>query len=156
EIAAMKDVDAEADLAARLRDLTGLEHVLPAVSGASAVESALKLALVAQHPRRHVLALKSGFGGKTLLALTGTWNAGYKETLDPLYSEVSFVDPFAPDALEQIDAVLAKTPVAVVQMELVQGVGGVRRVPEAVVRHLDAGRAKQGYLLLVDEVQTGM
>ncbi len=45
---------------------------------------------------------------------------------------------------------------AVVHLELVQGVGGVRQIPEAVVRQLDAGRQRWGYLLLVDEVQTGM
>ena len=42
------------------------------------------------------------------------------------------------------------------QVELIQSVGGVRRVPENVIRHLDAGRKRWGYLLLVDEVQTGM
>jgi acetylornithine/succinyldiaminopimelate/putrescine aminotransferase len=130
--------------------------MLPAVSGASAVEMALKLALVAQFPRRHVLALKSGFGGKTLFALTGTWNSSYKEGIEPLYADVSYVDPFAPDAIAQIDAALAAHDVAVVQAELIQGVGGVRRVPEAVIRYLADGRARHGYLFLIDEVQTGM
>ena len=46
--------------------------------------------------------------------------------------------------------------IAVVQLELIQSVGGVRRIPESVIRHLDAGRKRRGYLLLVDEVQTGM
>jgi acetylornithine/succinyldiaminopimelate/putrescine aminotransferase len=144
------------DLAARLRQLTGLDCFLPAVSGATGVENALKVALVAQYPRRHVLALKSGFGGKTLFSLTGTWNASYKQNIDPLYSDVSYVDPFADDATTQIEAALEKYAVAVVQVELIQGVGGVRRVPENVIRFLDAGRARWGYLLLVDEVQTGM
>lgn len=155
EMASLPDVNVEAELSRRLRDLTELEHVLPAVSGAGAVENALKLALAAQHPRRHVLALKSGFGGKTLLALTGTWNAAYKENVAPLHTDVSYVDPFAVDAIAQINTLLEKTPPAVVQMELIQGVGGVRAVPEAVVRHLDAQRGKHGYLLLIDEVQTG-
>lgn len=156
EMDALANVDCEAEVAARLRTLTGLECVLPAVSGAGAVENALKLALVAQSPRRHVLALKSGFGGKTLFALTGTWNAAYKEHIDPLYADVLYVDPFAADAIAQIDAALEQHPIAVVQMELIQGVGGARRVPEHVVRHLDACRAQHGYLLLIDEVQTGM
>ena len=156
EMNALATVDCEAEVTARLRTLTGLECVVPAVSGAGAVESALKLALVAQSPRRHVLALKSGFGGKTLFALTGTWNAAYKEHIDPLYADVLFVDPFAEDAIAQIDAALEQHPIAVVQMELIQGVGGVRRVPEHVVRHLDACRSQHGYLLLIDEVQTGM
>jgi acetylornithine/succinyldiaminopimelate/putrescine aminotransferase len=145
-----------AELLARLRQLTGLDCLLPAVSGASAVENALKVALVAQHPRRHVLALKSGFGGKTLLALTGTWNAAYKQHLDPLYPDVVYVDPFAPDAISQLEAILERHPVAVVQLELIQAVGGVRKVPEEVVRFLAAGRQRWGYLMLVDEIQTGM
>jgi len=153
---ALAGVDCEAEVADRLRDLTGMDCMLPAVSGASAVEIALKIGLVAQFPRRHVLALKAGFGGKTLFALTGTWNSCYKEHIDPLYADVLYVDPFARDAIAQIDAALAGHEVALVQAELIQGVGGVRRVPEAVIRHLAAGRAKHGYLLLVDEVQTGM
>jgi acetylornithine/succinyldiaminopimelate/putrescine aminotransferase len=145
-----------AELGRRLRDLTGLGLFLPAVSGATAVENALKVALVAQFPRRHILALKAGFGGKTLLSLTGTANPSYKERVDPLYADVHYVDPFAPDAPAQIDALLERHSFAVVQLELIQSVGGVRRVPESVVRHLDEGRSRRGYLLLVDEVQTGM
>jgi acetylornithine/succinyldiaminopimelate/putrescine aminotransferase len=146
----------ETELQDRLRDLTGLGFVLPAVSGATAVENALKVALVTGFPRRHVLALKAGFGGKTLLSLTGTANPSYKEHVGPLYADVHYVDPFSPNARDQIDALLEKHPFAAVLMELIQSVGGVRRIPEALVRHLDEGRARWGYLLVVDEVQTGM
>jgi acetylornithine/succinyldiaminopimelate/putrescine aminotransferase len=146
----------EAELRRRLRNLTGLEFVLPAVSGATAVENALKVALVAQFPKRHILALKAGFGGKTLLALTGTANPSYKEHIDPLYADVHYVDPFASDARAQIDRLLDRHEFAVVQVELIQSVGGVRPIPESLIGHLDAGRKRWGYLLLVDEVQTGM
>ena len=93
----------EAELRGRLQKLTGLEFFLPAVSGATAVENALKVALVAQYPKRHILALKAGFGGKTLFALTGTANPSYKEQIDPLYADVHYVDPFARDADARID-----------------------------------------------------
>ncbi len=146
----------EAELRYRLEYLTGLGFVLPAVSGATAVENALKLALVAQFPKRHILALKAGFGGKTLLALTGTANLSYKDRIDPLYSDVHYVDPFSPSAVAEIDSLLETNEFAVVQVELIQSVGGVRRVPESVIRHLDAGRKRWGYFLLTDEVQTGM
>ena len=56
----------------------------------------------------------------------------------------------------QIDALLEKHEFAAVQVELIQSVGGVRRIPEALIRHLDEGRGRWGYLLVVDEVQTGM
>jgi acetylornithine/succinyldiaminopimelate/putrescine aminotransferase len=148
--------ECQAEVEERLRKMTGLDYVLPAVSGATAVENALKIALVAQFPRRHVLALKAGFGGKTLLALTGTANPSYKQHIDPLYADVFYVDPFTPGAEAQIEDVLRKHPVAVVQVELIQAVGGVRRVPERVLRYLAERRQENGYLLLVDEVQTGM
>src|SRR5262249_41674105 len=142
EMAAMPDTQqCQAELAQRLSELTGLHNVLPAVSGATAIENALKIALVAQFPKRHILALKSGFGGKTLVARPGTWNASYKQHIEPLYGDVTYVDPFAPDATAQIEAALERHPVAVVQLELIQAVGGVRRVPEAVVRYLHERRA---------------
>jgi acetylornithine/succinyldiaminopimelate/putrescine aminotransferase len=143
-------------VAERLRELTGLEYLLPAVSGASAVENALRIGLVSQHPNKYVLALKGGFGGKTLLALTGTARESYKKHLGSLYEKVLYIDPFADSALQDLDAALDNHPVGIVQMELIQAVGGIRAVPEKVVRHLEARRRDRGYLLFVDEVQTGM
>lgn len=140
----------------RLKSLTGLDELVPAVSGASAVENALRLGLAARFPKQHVLALKGGFGGKTLFALTGTAKPSYKERLDPLYEHVVYVDPFGANAIEELDAALQQHSVGVVQLELVQAVGGVRAIPERVVRYLDEGRRSWGFALFVDEVQTGM
>jgi acetylornithine/succinyldiaminopimelate/putrescine aminotransferase len=157
EVAALPDgVDYHQAVCERMQALTGLEGLVPAVSGASAVENALRLGLAAQSPRKHVLALKGGFGGKTLFALTGTAKPFYKEGLGPLYPNVVYVDPFGDNAIEELDSVFRQHPVAVVQMELIQAVGGVRAVPEKVVRYLDEERRRWGYALFVDEVQTGM
>ncbi|WP_165074708.1 aminotransferase class III-fold pyridoxal phosphate-dependent enzyme [Paludisphaera rhizosphaerae] len=145
-----------AELEARLLPLTGLGNVLPAVSGGGAVESALRTALVARFPRRRILALRAGFGGKTLFSLTGTANQSYKDRIGPLYAEVHYVDPFAPDAAEQIDALLCADDFAAVILELIQSVGGVRAIPESLIRRLDEERRRRGFLLIVDEVQTGM
>jgi len=143
-------------LADRLKELTGLPHMLPAVSGASAAENALKAALVAQHPRRFVLAFQGGFGGKTLLALAGTAKAFYKSHLEPLYEDVLYIDPFSSSVLDELETTLQNNQVAVVQIELIQAVGGVRRIPSHVLRYLAENRQRFGYFLFVDEVQTGM
>ena len=143
-------------LTEELAAASGLSSFASAVSGGAAVEHALKLALHAQSDRNHVLALKGGFGGKTLFALTGTERLKYKENIGPLYRNVTYVNPFADDALEAIQHVLSKEPIGVVQLELIQGVGGVRPIPEPVVRFLDEQRSQHDYLLLIDEVQTGM
>src|SRR5262249_30184662 len=80
EIAGLGDPpDNHAAVSAKLRELTGLGHLLPAVSGATAVENALRVGLVAQYSKKYVLAFKGGFGGKTLFALTGTARETYKE-----------------------------------------------------------------------------
>jgi acetylornithine/succinyldiaminopimelate/putrescine aminotransferase len=157
EIARLGDrTDYRQAVAERLQRLTGLPHVLPAVSGASAVENALRIGLAAQYPRNYVLAFTGGFGGKTLLALAGTAKSSYKERLDPLYDRVVYVNPYLDSAIADIEAALDNYPVGVVQTELIQAVGGVRALPEKVLRHLQAEKERRGYLLFVDEVQTGM
>jgi acetylornithine/succinyldiaminopimelate/putrescine aminotransferase len=141
---------------ARIRELTAFEHLVPAVSGASAVEHALRLGLAAQFPRRFVLAFQGGFGGKTLLALTGTAKPFYKAHLSPLYEQVIYLNPFAADILDKLEATLERFPVAIVQLELIQAVGGVLAIPTPVLRYLQENKDRWGYLLFVDEVQTGM
>jgi acetylornithine/succinyldiaminopimelate/putrescine aminotransferase len=143
-------------LRARLEQLTGLAHMAPAVSGGNAVENALRLGLAASYPNKYVLAFRGGFGGKTLLALTGTAKSSYKTNLAPLYEHVIFVDPNAETALDDLEASLLKYPVGVVQFELIQAVGGVRGLPDRIISFLQEHKRRFGYLLFVDEVQTGM
>jgi acetylornithine/succinyldiaminopimelate/putrescine aminotransferase len=149
-------IDYHQAVADRLRQLTGLGNLLPAVSGASAVENALRVGLAAQFPRTHVLAFCGGFGGKTLLALTGTANLAYKQRIDPLYPHVVYVDPFKANAIEEVEKALESNPVGIVQVELIQAVGGVRALPANLLRHLEQAKRRWEYLLFVDEVQTGM
>jgi acetylornithine/succinyldiaminopimelate/putrescine aminotransferase len=100
--------------------------------------------------------MRGGFGGKTLLALTGTWKPSLRQGLDPLYPHVVYVDPFAADAVASIEAAFDGQPIGVVQFELVQGVGGVRAIPPDVVRCLVQMRERHDCLLFIDEVQTGV
>jgi acetylornithine/succinyldiaminopimelate/putrescine aminotransferase len=148
--------ESHVEVGERLHELTGLKYHLPAVSGASAVENALRIGLTAQYPKDYVLALKGGFGGKTLLALTGTAREAYKRHIGSLYEKVIYIDPFAENAIDALDHALQNYPIGIVQMELIQGVGGVRPIPLSVIRYLADRRVDRNYLLFVDEVQTGM
>ena len=139
-----------------LFSLTGLPHHVPAVSGGAAVESALKLALIALQPRTHILVLKGGFAGKTLLALAGTERPFYRNGLDPLYPHVIYVDPFAEDAVLQLENAVRFNPIAIVQLELIQGVGGVRAVPQSLLNRIRQLRDLHGFVVFADEIQTGM
>jgi acetylornithine/succinyldiaminopimelate/putrescine aminotransferase len=157
ELAGAGDVRSCRDeLRDRLQKLTGLPHFIPAVSGAGAVESALKMGLASQHPRNTILALGGGYGGKLLFSLTGTSDPSLRSGLDPLYPHAVFVDPFADDARDRILAAFREHQIAVVQIELVQGVGGVREIRPDVLQCLTDACRESDSLLFIDEIQTGM
>ena len=156
EINAVESANLRGRLQSKLERLVGLGHFIPAGSGAAAVETALKVGLVSQTRGDYVLALRGGFGGKTLFALTGTDSDRLKTNLQPLYPKVIFVDPYAADSLDALRHAMDHFRVGIVQMELIQGVGGVRTIPRAVVDYVQQRRERDGYWLFVDEVQTGM
>jgi acetylornithine/succinyldiaminopimelate/putrescine aminotransferase len=154
ELDAVEDVRGEVEQ--RLSSLTGLPNHVPAVSGAAAAEHAIKLALTAQPCRSLIVAFQGGFGGKTLLALSGTAKNYYRTNLDPLYANVVYLDPFADDAATQLQKLSATTPIAVIQIELIQGVGGVREIPDSLLDCIEEIRQRTGTFVFVDEIQTGM
>ena len=143
-------------LAERLHTLTGLPHHAFTASGGAAVEAALKLALVAASPKKTVVVLRGGFAGKTLLALTGTERPFYRAGLGPLYGPVRYLDPDAPDAAARFDDLIDAGDVAAVLFEPVRGVGGVRPMPPGLLDAVVRRRAVAGFLLIADEIQTGM
>lgn len=144
------------EIESRLEELTGLKHHVPAVSGASAVEHAIKLGLAAHPSRSLIVAFQGGFGGKTLVALTGTSKSFYRQHLEPAYNDVVYLDPFADDAVSRLEELAAATPIALIQLELIQGVGGVREIPALLLESIQEVRKQTGALLFVDEIQTGM
>ncbi len=156
ELRGLRSENPATELADRLRALTGLGNFAPAVSGAAAVESAMKMALTMSFPRTHLIVMKGGYAGKTLVALAGTERRWYREGLGELYPYVTYLDPFAPDAVAELRQTMGKFPVAAIQLELVQGVGGVREIPANVLRELQAVSVQFDVPLIVDEIQTGM
>ena len=127
-------------------------------SGAEANEGAIKLArrsmqVVQKREAFEIVTLEGSFHGRTLATLTATGQTGrIKEGFGPLPQGFVTV-PFA-DACALRSAVSEKT--AAVLVEMVQGEGGVRPLPPEFVDALLALRREKGFLLIVDEVQTGM
>jgi LysW-gamma-L-lysine/LysW-L-ornithine aminotransferase len=119
-------------------------------SGAEAVEAGLKFARLLTG-RTGIIATKRGFHGRTMGALSATWESKYREPFVPLVPDFSHV-PYG-DAEELAEAMSDQT--AAVLLEPVQGEGGVRPAPPG---YLEAARRlcdERGALLLLDEVQTG-
>jgi LysW-gamma-L-lysine/LysW-L-ornithine aminotransferase len=128
----------------------GLERVFLANSGAEANEAALKWARVATG-RRRVVAAKRGFAGRTMGALSLTWEPKYREPFEPLPYPVDFV-AFG-DVAELEAAVSDET--AVVWLEPVQGEGGVHVAPPAYLARARELATAHGALLAFDEIQSG-
>ena len=103
------------EVQSRLEALTGLPHHVPAVSGAASVEHAIKLALTAHPSGSRIVAFQGGFGGKTLLALSGTAKGFYRQNIDPLYANVVYLDPFADDAASRLQQLAEEAPIALMQ-----------------------------------------
>ncbi len=119
-------------------------------SGAEAIEAGLKFARLLTG-RTRIIAAKRGFHGRTMGALSATWEPKYREPFLPLVPEFAHVPYGEVEVLA--DAVDEQT--AAVLLEPVQGEGGVRPAPPG---YLEAARQicdRHGALLLADEVQTG-
>jgi LysW-gamma-L-lysine/LysW-L-ornithine aminotransferase len=128
----------------------GLERVFLCNSGSEAVEGAIKFSRFATK-RTDVVAAMRGFHGRTMGALSATWNKKYREPFMPLVPGFHHVPYNNLEALQK--AVNEQT--AAVLLEVVQGEGGVYLgTPEFLLGAQELCR-KTGALLILDEVQTG-
>ncbi|MCP2014627.1 acetylornithine/LysW-gamma-L-lysine aminotransferase [Deinococcus sp. HSC-46F16] len=130
--------------------LAGLDRIFLCNSGAEAVEAAIKFAR-ASTGRPGVVAAMRGFHGRTLGALSATWEAHYREPFAPLVPEFGHV-PYG--NLAALEAAITDQTAAVL-LEVVQGEGGVRPASDEFLRGAERLCRERGALLLIDEVQTG-
>ncbi|MFG0319539.1 MAG: aspartate aminotransferase family protein [Planctomycetota bacterium JB042] len=128
----------------------GLDRFFLCNSGAEAVEAAIKFARLATG-RPGVVAAVRGFHGRTLGALSATWEPRYRRGLEPLVPEFAHAPLDRVDAWR--DAVSDRT--AAVIVEVVQGEGGVRPASAEGLAELRALCDERGAMLILDEVQTG-
>jgi acetylornithine/N-succinyldiaminopimelate aminotransferase len=146
----------QGEVAKRLAALSGLPRAFFCNSGTEAIEACLKFARRYWHaqgsPRTGVVAFEHGFHGRTVGALSVTWDAHYREQFAPLVPDVTWVSPGNPSALEA--AATANT--AAIIVEPIQGEGGVRPIPIETARAIRTACARTGALLIADEVQSGL
>lgn len=143
-------------VAERLAAMSGLPRAFFCNSGAEAVESCLKFAKRYWHtrgePRSGIVALHGSFHGRTIGAVSVTWDPHYREPFEPLMPGVTFVSPADPAVLSA--AVDSST--AAIILEAIQGEGGVRPISQAFAAAVKEAQARTGALLIADEVQCGL
>jgi acetylornithine/LysW-gamma-L-lysine aminotransferase len=128
----------------------GMNRVFLCNSGTEAIEAAIKFARFSTG-RTQILAAMRGFHGRTLGALSATWERQYRAPFEPLVPDYEHVRYNDSAALET--AITDRT--AALILEVVQGEGGVRpALPEYLQAAAQLCR-ERGALLIVDEIQTG-
>jgi acetylornithine/LysW-gamma-L-lysine aminotransferase len=136
----------------RLASLSpGMDRVYLCNSGTEAVEGAIKFARLSTG-RSGIVAAMRGFHGRTLGALSATWNRHYRGAFEPLVPGFRHV-PFNNVAALQ-EAVSRET--AAVLLEVVQGEGGVHVADPKYLKAAQRVCRENGALLIIDEVQTGL
>lgn len=128
----------------------GLDRAFLCNSGTEAVEAAIKLA------RKHtgkpgIIAFMGAYHGKTMGALSGTWNRKYRTPFEPLVPGFSHV-PYG--KIDKVRAAISDETAAVI-VEPIQGEGGVKVPPVGFLGELRELCDETGVLLIFDEVQTG-
>ncbi|MCB9459337.1 MAG: aspartate aminotransferase family protein [Anaerolineaceae bacterium] len=119
-------------------------------SGAEAIEGALKVARLLTN-RTGIVATMRGFHGRTLGALSLTWNKDYREAFSVWQPTVEHV-PY--NNLERAAEAITEDTAAVV-VEAVQGEGGVFPGDVDYLQGLRQLCDERGALLIIDEIQTG-
>jgi predicted acetylornithine/succinylornithine family transaminase len=147
----------QGQVAERLAKLSGLSKAFFCNSGAEAVEACLKFArrywvTNGTKDRTEIIAMEGDFHGRTMGALSTTWDEHYRTPFAPLLPNVRFVPVNNPAALR--DAVTDKT--AAIILEPIQGEGGVRPLSQEFANAVTDVCTRTGTLLIADEVQCGL
>ena len=128
-----------------------LNRVFLCNSGTEANEAAIKFARLLTG-RADIVAAMRGFHGRTMGALSATWNPKYRDPFLPLVPGFAHV-PY--NNLEAVAAAITDRTAAVI-VEVIQGEGGVQVGDDTYLRGLRDLCSQREVLLIVDEVQTGM
>ncbi len=128
----------------------GMERVFFCNSGAEANEAAFKFARL-QTGRRGIVGAVRGFHGRTMGALSLTYEKKYREPFEPLVPDFSHV-PY--NDLATLEATVNEQTAAVC-LEVIQGEGGVRPGSAEFLQGAQRLCRERGALLIIDEVQTG-
>ena len=144
--------------AAKLAKISGMDSVFFCNSGCEANEAAIKLARLHGHGKGvdspAIVVMDKAFHGRTLATLSATGNKKVQAGFEPL------VPGFVRVPLNDIDAVrrVAREDgsVVAVLVEPIQGEGGINLTTMQYLRDLREMCDRQGWLLMVDEVQCGL
>ncbi len=151
-------IERQQALADALCRVAAMDRVFFSNSGAEANEAALKLARLHGHQKGiaapQVIVTEGSFHGRTLATLTATGNrkiqAGF-EPLMPGFLRAPYND------LQALRTIADNSPhVVAILVEPITGEGGIRIPEQHYLPEIRALCDQHGWLMMLDEIQTGM
>ncbi len=135
---------------------SGLTSVFFSNSGAESNEGMIKVARKYSFDkygkgRSTIITLNNSFHGRTMATLTATGQESFHNFFFPFVEGFRYADPTL-DGIAQV----AGHDVCAIMVELIQGEGGVYPMDKGFIQELAHLCAQRDWLLLVDEVQTGI
>ncbi len=147
-------------LANKLCAISGMDKVFFCNSGCEANEASIKLARLYGHNKGisspEIIVMDKSFHGRTMATLSATGNRKVQAGFEPLVSGFIRVPYDDVDAVKQVAS--SNPNVVAILVEPVQGEGGIN-IPKDSSAYLETLRQicdAHGWLLMVDEVQTGI
>jgi acetylornithine aminotransferase len=144
-------------LAAMLCGLSKMDNAFFANSGSEANECAIKLARLHGHQRgienSQIVVMEKAWHGRTLATLSATGSRKAQAGFEPLmggFIRVPYND------LAAIERIADNPSIVAILMEVLQGEGGINVADFDYVRKLREICDRRQWLLMVDEVQSGM
>jgi acetylornithine aminotransferase len=146
------------ELADRLCALSGMDKAFFCNSGCEANEAAIKLARLYGHGKGvevpTIIVMEKAFHGRTMATLTATGSRKIQAGFEPLLSGFARVPFNDLDAIRHVGE--HNKSVVAVLVEVVQGEGGINILPSEFLVELRKICDAHGWLLMLDEVQTGI
>ncbi|MBZ4200527.1 MAG: acetylornithine transaminase [Methylotenera sp.] len=147
-------------LADKLCAISGMDKVFFCNSGCEANEASIKLAKLYGHNKGisnpEIIVMDKSFHGRTMATLSATGNRKVQAGFEPLVSGFIRVPYDDVDAVKQVAS--SNPNVVAILVEPVQGEGGIN-IPKDSGAYLETLRQicdAHGWLLMLDEVQTGV
>jgi len=152
------EIPNQSALADRIAALSGMDESFFCSSGAEANEAAIKLARLYGHQNgiqnASIVVMEHAWHGRTLATLSATGSrkaqAGF-EPLVPGFVRVPFNDAAAVKQAGEVNR-----NIVAVLVEVLQGEGGIYVADLEYVRFLRRICDEKGWLLMIDEVQSGV
>lgn len=144
-------------LAEKLCKVAEMDRAFVCNSGLEAIECALKISRLVAHQRGiqlpEVVVMEDSFHGRSLAALSATGSRKVQAGFEPLvggFIRVPFGD------IEAMRQLTSRSNIIAVMLEPIQGESGVRVPPDGYLTALRELCDENEWLLVLDEIQTGL